>query len=230
MVNNLSAEEIHDFIIKDFIGAWDSLAKNPDKAIGRGNFMFGRQAMNLLEYIARLCTNDPTGSMLPTYSSKLFKIEPKYFTILPAPCASTSGFVLPHMGNTSGNILLWALFDLIRHGLAHQYQQMIVDLNDGKRFFIKLTGADYEKTLNAVQSSPRHRKHLAYFVDTNDDLGLIVRPEWLFLDFESAINTSGLLRKGLQFPYLGRSSGAKFYNFTKASLESSLLNGHHAKL
>ena len=112
----------------DFIGAWNSLAANPDNNIARGNFMFGRQAMNLLEFAARLYKNDATGNAIRDYSSELFKIESKYFTSLPSPCASATDFVLPHNRNTSGNLLLWALFDLVRHGLAHQYQQLSVSL------------------------------------------------------------------------------------------------------
>lgn len=230
MVGNLSVDEIHDFIVKDFRGAWDSIAINPDSAIGRGNFMFGRQAMNLLEFLSRLCAFDSTGSALQSYSSELLKIDHKYFTPLPALCAFTSGFFLPHDGNVSGNLLLWALFDLIRHGLAHQYQQIVVILSDQSRFFVQLTGADFGRTLDTIQSSPRPKDHLSYFIDGDGDLGLIVRPEYLYLDFESAINSSNLLKRGLQFPYLGRTSDAKFYNFTKSSLETCLNNGRHLKL
>ena len=54
MVNNLSVDDVHLFITVDFMDSWNSLAANPDKKIGRGNFMFGRQAMNLLEFAVRL--------------------------------------------------------------------------------------------------------------------------------------------------------------------------------
>ena len=49
MVKNLTPEKIHLFIVEDFKGAWDSIAANPKSEMGRGNFMFARQAMNLLE-------------------------------------------------------------------------------------------------------------------------------------------------------------------------------------
>ena len=54
MVKNLSADEIYRFIVDDFEGAWNSLTANPKQGIGRGNFMFVRQAMTLLEFSARL--------------------------------------------------------------------------------------------------------------------------------------------------------------------------------
>jgi len=150
MVANLTPEELHRFIVKDFEGAWNSIAANPDLAIGRGNFMFARQSMNLLEFAATLCKSDSTGKALSDLSNHLHKIEPKYFTPLPSPCARSTGFILPHLGNTTGNLLLWALFDLVRHGLAHQYQQLLVQLNRGKNFLITLTGADFGRNLNPL--------------------------------------------------------------------------------
>lgn len=54
-------DEIHLFITGDFIGAW-----------------VGRQAMNLLEFASRLCTNDSTGNALKDFSKELFKIELKF--------------------------------------------------------------------------------------------------------------------------------------------------------
>jgi hypothetical protein len=67
-------------------------------------------------------------------------------------------FTLPHMG-------VWLLFDLIRHGLAHLYQQTIVKLNNDKHFYISLTGADYDRYLNVAANLQRPTKHLAYTFD-----------------------------------------------------------------
>jgi hypothetical protein len=60
MVQNLSPAEIHCFIKRDFLGAWNSISANSDTSISRGNFIFGRQAMSLLEFVALLCKSDPT--------------------------------------------------------------------------------------------------------------------------------------------------------------------------
>jgi len=171
MVKNLTTYEIYQFIISDFEGAWDSLAANSFRKTGRGNFMFGRQAMNLLEFAARLCKVDTTGNALNSLSSEQLKIEPKYFTKLPGPCEipSMSDFTLPHDGDTSGRLLLWALFDLIRHGLAHQYQQTLVKLTDGRYFHVKLTGAEGGLNLAKVRSASRPPKHLAYTFDSDGD-------------------------------------------------------------
>lgn len=68
MVQNFSPAEINCFIKRDFLGAWNSIAANPDTSIGRGNFMFGRQAMSLLEFVALLCKSDPTQKALRFFS------------------------------------------------------------------------------------------------------------------------------------------------------------------
>ncbi|HYT01741.1 MAG TPA: hypothetical protein VEL70_02445 [Candidatus Acidoferrum sp.] len=237
MVRNLTAEEIHQFIVSDFRGAWNSIAANHNTTIGRGNFMFGRQAMTLLEFASRLYTNDATGIMQRNFSSELYKLEPKYFTLLPVSCATTKEFILPHVGDKSGRTLLWPLFDLIRHGLAHQYQQIIVDLNDGKHFYISLTGADYGRYLGIATNLQRPREHLGYTFDKDGDLELKIYPDILFLDFEHAINKSGLLlNKGLSFQYLSRpkSKGKakskmsdNYYDFNTIQLEKSLRAGNH---
>jgi hypothetical protein len=77
MVENLSPQQIYTFIVKDFEGAWDTIADNCDQTIGRGNFMFARQALSLLEFVARFYGNDT--NLHKKYSEDLYKIEPKYF-------------------------------------------------------------------------------------------------------------------------------------------------------
>jgi hypothetical protein len=228
MVTNLSPEEIHRFIVDDFKGAWDSVAANRNSGIGRGNFMFARQAMNLLEFGAMLCAGDSSGNALTDFSNQLHKIEPNYFTQLPSSCASTQGFILPHIGNVTGNLLLWALFDLVRNGLAHQYQQILAQLSDGKYFLVTLTGADYGGYLS-LANNPRPTNHLCIHVNS-DSLSLFVYPQLLFLDFEGAINTSGLLNRNLSFPYLTRSSQPRRYNFDLTSLQNYLVVGGHIKI
>src|SRR6266487_995060 len=136
MVQNLDRDKIYEFITRDFRGAWDSVAANPDQDIGRGNFMFAFQAMNLLEFGSRLCVDD--NKLLQDFSYELYQINQKYFTVLPGPCALTTEFDLPHIGNHMDDSLLCAIFDLIRNGVAHQYQQIIVDLADKKRFYVSL--------------------------------------------------------------------------------------------
>jgi hypothetical protein len=79
MAQNMSEQELYDSIVNDFESAWDSLAANPE-ARGRGNFMFSRQAMMLLEWGARLCASDSTGSAVKEWSEALRQLEARYFT------------------------------------------------------------------------------------------------------------------------------------------------------
>jgi hypothetical protein len=152
MVRNLTPKEIHQFIVGDFRGPRNSIAANHHTAIGRGNFMFSRQAMTLLEFASRLYTNDATGIMQRNFSSELYKIE---------------------LGSS-----------------------------------------------------------VKYFQD--GDLELKIDPDILFLDFEHAIDKSGLLlNKGLTFQYLSRPRSKRkskskisddYYNFNTIQLEKSLSN------
>lgn len=154
MGQNLPPQTIYQFIVNDFEDAWNSLAWNPS-ATGRGNFMFARQAMYLLEFGARLSATDYSGGALTGLSQSLFEIEPRYSTRLPSICADFDEFDLPHK-NSKGDELLWAIFDLIRNGQAHRYQQVSVNLTDEVDWQIYLTGASMGQHLQFVSVSPRH--------------------------------------------------------------------------
>lgn len=196
--------------------------------------MFAKQATMLLEFAARLCKSDTTGNVLKNFSNELNKIDPNYFRVLPSSCVKNvvkqnNQFVLPNMGNTTGKTLLWALIDMIRNGLAHQYQQIIVELKDNKRFYVSLArGADFQRYLSmAMQSRPAD--HLDGKFDVSGDLKIIIYPDILFLDFKKAINDSNLLNKGLSFTPLVRKHEPNFYDFDTISLENSLNTGKHKK-
>jgi hypothetical protein len=234
---NLSVDEIFDFITKDFEGVWNSVVKNNDENIGKGNFIFGRQAMSLIEFVCRLCFNDTTGKEIKKISHNLNRIQPKYFTILPGKCVSTADFSLLTIDESQNDPLLWSLFDLIRHGLSHQYQQIIANLNDEKQFYVKLTGSTFDCYLNKSRSLCNN--HLAYSIDSDGDLELTVYPDILYLDFKDAIYDSGILKTNLQFNYLSRPNVNKkkqkknihnFYNFSIKDLERSLVKGGHIKI
>jgi hypothetical protein len=238
MGKNLPPQTIYQFIVNDFKDAWNSLAWNPS-ARGRGNFMFAQQAMILLEFAARLCFTDASGEALSDLSKALFKIEPRYSTRLPSVCADFREFDLPY-NESKGDELLWAIFDLVRNGQAHQYQQILVNLEDGVDFQVSLTGADMGRHLELVSKSTRPPDHLGYRRDQQNDVWLIVCPDILFLDVDKAITTSKLLEKGLAFTYLRRPKlkgtqrkkklAGPFYQFDSIALERSLALGGHKKI
>lgn len=82
MATNLDLHTSHDFIVGDFEAAPNAVAAIPGAA-HRGNFMFGRQAMTLLEWAARLCKSDGFGGALAAFASAFEKIDTRYFTPLP---------------------------------------------------------------------------------------------------------------------------------------------------
>ena len=86
----------------------------------------------------------PCTGALKGFSDALYAVDPLYFTELPGPCADPADFRLPFHGSNPRSELIWALYDLARNGLAHQYQQTIVQLNDNvtskAHFGIELTG------------------------------------------------------------------------------------------
>src|SRR5271157_898100 len=251
MAPNLPKDTIFDFITGDFRDGWGALTKVGRREAGaRGNFMFARQAMNLLEAAALLCSTDPASTAIPCtgamkdFSDALYAIDSLYFTRLPGPVAEFKEFRLPFQGTAPGSELLWALYDLIRNGLAHQYQQAIVELNDPGptkvHFGIELTGAMPKLTLEKA-AARRPRKHLGYKWEAGD-LWLHVRTDRLFVDIEKAVNESGILSKSaLTFPYMTRprqhgstanfKTGLKnFYAFDSKTLEGALATAGHRKL
>lgn len=238
MGQNLSPQTIYQFIVHDFEDAWNSLAWNPT-ARGRGSFLFGQLAMVLLEFAARLCFTDSSGRALSDLSQALFRVELKYSTRLPSPCADFQEFDLPY-NSSKGDELLWALFDLVRNGQAHQYQQILVDLMDGVDWQISLTGAEIGRHLQLVSRSPRPVTHLGYSRDQQGDLWLTIHPDVLFLDLRDAIAQSGLLGKRLAFTHLTRPRvkapqqkmklTGHFYQFDSLALERSLALGGHSKI
>lgn len=238
MIQYLPPETIFQFIVQDFEDTWNSLSWNPS-ARGRGNFMFALHAMILLEFASRLCFTDASENALRGLSEALFGTEQKYSTQLPGVCADFQEFDLPYH-NTKGDELLWLLFDLVRNGQAHQYQQMIVNLNDGKHFQIGLTGADIGQHLQYVSMRSRPTEHLAYRVGPDGDLFLVVRTDCVFLDVKNAIDKSGLLKKNLAFPSLSRPAGTRtrpktklpgpYYQFSSTDLEHCLVSAGHKKI
>src|SRR5262249_47778168 len=92
MALNLPKNTIFDFITGHSREAWRALTKVRRKEAGAGgNFMFARQAMNLLEAGALLCSTDPASTTIPCsgamkdFSDALYAIDPLYFTRLPGP-------------------------------------------------------------------------------------------------------------------------------------------------
>jgi hypothetical protein len=189
--------------------------------------------MTLLEVACRLCHSDTSGQALRDFSDELARRDSKYFTELPGSCWSPGNspeFHLPSRGSNKGAELIAALFDLIRNGQAHQYQQILVGLSDGRSFEFGVTGAaPPSPPLDQTFANGRPPDHLVAFQLPNGDLRVKIRTDVLFIDFCEAIKAANLLGRGLMLTYLSRprSAGSLHYQFSGQDLESRLRGGGH---
>jgi len=227
MATNLPAATLYDFIIRDSESAWDSMAKQSALS-GGGNFMFARQAMTLLELAARVCRGDTTGNALKQLSQELAKIEPRYFTELPAEVPGVKGtadggdFDLPSIGAHPKRELLRLLFDLIRNGQAHQYQQINVDLADGKELQIGLSGVTLGLQIGGRPERPP--QHLGVARNAAGDVGILVVTDLLYCDIKAAIEQAGTFAGGLALDHLKRK---KPLAFNATDLDAALKAAGH---
>lgn len=231
MATDLPVSTLVDFIIGDFEDAWDALAARQGN-LHRGNFLFARQAMTLLEVACRLCYSDRTDQTLKRFAAELARRDVRYFTKLPSSCWTPSNppeFRLPSQSSTPDSELITALFDLIRNGQAHQYQQIRVRLADGKDFQFALTGAEHGLFLAQSLAIGRPADHLQAHKEANGDLWIKVRTDILFLDVREAVRSANLLNGNLTLNFLSRprSSSSPHYQFASTDLESSLRTGGH---
>jgi hypothetical protein len=234
MIRRHPESEIFDFITGDFECAWDALAELPDViASHRGNFMFALQATILLEWVCRLCANDRNS--LLDFSKELQRIEPKYFTQL-NDRVKDPGFILPSVGGDPLKYLLSALWDLIRNGNAHEYQDIFVTLIDGKHWSLGLQGVQHKCSLSVTSKQRSSLRHLSYSVEADGDLTLDVHPAALFLDISAAARSSNLLGRGLTilpFERPGTTQSGKnpksIYQFDSNQLQTALQTGNLLK-
>lgn len=230
MSNDLSEKEIVEFIVGDFEASWDALA-GLSGARARGNFLFARQAMTLLEVACRLCNSDTSGHALDDLSAEIERRDRRYFTVLPGPCwtpnqRTRAAFKLPSRGPNPDNQLIAAIFNLVRNGQAHQYQQMRAVVADGKQFRFSLTGAEYGLSLANVFAAGRPAQHLSASSDINGDIWMTLRTDVLFLDLRDAVNDAKLLCRGLNLNFLAEDR-IQTFNFNATDLESQLRTAGH---
>ncbi len=219
-------EQVFVAICSDFETAWDAVAGQQDRAgMGRGNFMFTTQAMVLLEWACRLCAGDSTDRALCALEQALYRIRWEYFTLLPTSLFTPArDFRLPNspIAQSGSQPLLWMLFDLVRNGLTHQYQQIVLRLSDAP-VYVRLGGPVYGYTIaKARQDGPGN--HVAT-VDEEGALGIVVKPAWLHMDFRNAVKESGILTTGVLPHGLQRSTANPSYRNLTAERVRQLLAG-----
>lgn len=221
---DITVAEMYLFITGDFEDGWESLASNP-AANSRNNFAFALKACILLEWAARLCQSDP--AVYADLTSELERVDKRYFAVIPGAeaCLNAKKLLLPAVaGVPAKSQVLWLLFDLIRNGEAHQYQQISETLSDGAKFIVALTGAEHGRTLGFVRANLaqlRIVQHLDFWCDSAGTWALMVNPEILSLDIRAAIDAARLVTRVVGFNHLG----PRQYTISGAGLEAALVAG-----
>ena len=230
MLLDVTEIELFDFIVGDFEATWDALASSSSPG-HRGNFMLARHVVGLLEAACRLCKSDASGDAIAAFATTLEKRDRRYFTRLPGPCwvpnqRTRQAFDLPSRGPDPDNQVIAALFNLIRNGQSHQYQQMGAVLSDGRPFRISLTGAEHGALLRTTLANGRPPQHLKVSRDADGNIWMLVRPDVLFLDLRDSIREANLLGRGLAFQFMSEDRPVTF-NFNASDAEVALQNGGH---
>jgi hypothetical protein len=222
--------EIFEFIAGDFECAWDALAEKPDgQAKNGGNFILALLGAILLERICQLCNRDADGKAIDDFLSELRKSDPKYFTKLTGTC-DAGRLKLPSVDNGRAFRLLEAIWDLIRNGQAHIYQDVVVKLKEGKKWALMIRGVEHGVPLSQVATKRCSLRHLAYRVDEDGDLLLFIHPGAFFLDVRDAANRAKLLDRGLSIEPWTKGTRGGTYQFNRDELNIALKENGHVDL
>jgi len=235
MINNnynLPPEKIYYLLKQDFESMWNCLAQKEDKEIAKGNFNFALLDMIILEFISRYCNMDETGKTLKEFSDVLYGINKRYFIKLSLSEKIKLNFSLPYHneperignGKYANDELLWVLFDLIRNGMAHNYQEIIGKFEDGHYLWISISGPRYGETLDKIDVKISHLGHLGYgtvnkdiykvLFSSDNNVILYFMPEIMFKELIEAVEKSEIFKKNLNYPYFEREIKMKSNEFT----------------
>jgi hypothetical protein len=180
---------IFKFITGDFETAWKAITSDG----GGGNYLLGLQATIFLEWIMNICKLDKTGAAHKEFFKQLEVLDQRYFVRLPGPYRdkTPSFFPSPIRGVPKSQVFLVMLFDLIRNGTAHSYDQVAI-LADGKHYLPKLLGVRPGQSLDSVEAKYRKR-HLTSESDP-DGVVTTIHAGIFYLDLKKAFNKAHLSR------------------------------------
>ena len=201
--HTLTPEEVFTFITNDFESAWNCLAAQEDHGLGRGNFMFALQATILLEWASRLCGSD--ASARRDFAEALRAIRPRYFldlpemADLPGKTRPPRDFALLDVDRPETQLLTF-IFDLVRNGQSHRYQQIAASLLGDSVLAISLGGAHFDHSLDRLKTGGGAQEHLTLQVIGKGVGTLKVDSGMLYWDIKTAIENAHLLSRGLNFP------------------------------
>jgi hypothetical protein len=116
----------------------------------------------------------------------------------------------------------------VRHGQAHQSQQIMVTTSDNRTFGVSLSGVTRGRTLDTVFAQGRPPNHLAVLSDPHSgDVMVVLQPEVLFLDLEKATAEAGVFARGLPLKHPERPRKAGDYAFRASAAEQALRGAGH---
>jgi hypothetical protein len=110
------------------------------------------------------------------------------------------------------------IFDLVRNGQAHQYQQITARLDDDRALVIGLTGAQRGVFLKDALVAGRPAEHLKCSFPDDHSVALYVRTDVLWLDLRESAHAARVFEAAANFKYLDRE-----YAFTAAQLRDALM-------
>jgi hypothetical protein len=230
---NLPPEKIYEFLTGDFRSLWNSLALNPSPT-NNGNFTFALLDMILLEFVARLCDSDNSGSALRDFSRSLASIDKNYFERIRHLKGIRHDPALPFL-HCRGGELIHVLFDLIRNGDAHYYQQIVANLSDGylaiqtsgrTDVIVQSETGKYEKRAKGLLIEEIRNLGRKGHLEVKNGEGFVLisfRPEVFFLDITEAVDNSDLLKRGLSINYFS-GGGTNYNGISVNSILTSLLH------
>jgi hypothetical protein len=198
---NLTPKKIYDIITGDFEQLWNSLSSKQSE-IYKGNFTFALLDMIFIEFISRFCKSDVTGNKLNRFSNCLYNIDKRYFGELVGweGIRSDREYTIPFK-HKEGKEILCLLFELIRNGEAHYYQQIVADLQDGV-IIIRISGANFD--LSRVSSRSGHLDVQGTIISEKNVILIQFRPEVLFLDLKKAVECSQIFDQCEDFSHFLR--------------------------
>jgi hypothetical protein len=187
----MALEAVRRGFVSDFYDSWDSLAASRT-ATGRGNFMYAFMATNYLEWAARVASQNHAVAV--RLASELYGSDGHYFAKLPPGWPTKPAKWFPPSKDGNQDHWLWVVFDLVRNGIAHRYQQMDADLADG-HFRVLLVGAEKRAFRPGGVRPPTHFRPFEVKAPTGTNY-LVMRlfPDVLFSDVDTAVNASGVLQ------------------------------------
>jgi hypothetical protein len=192
---NLEPQTLFKFVVADFEATWNALVAGSNPRGAGANFMLAKQAMVLLELSSRVATAEgPNGVAIRQFSEHLAVEESRYFLELPCAVRLPRDFTLPFASGTPPERQLWPLlYDLVRNGQAHYYQQLAATLSDGSTFAGSITGAERGMpTIETCRHDPSYRKVHLDLIEQPNTLWLRIQPEALFIDVMLAARRASL--------------------------------------